>query len=107
MQITSFYDCCTAMIISGFGGSAVSSSFYGTTKQQIIDYIKTRAATHSGVGLFVITLNYGQTLALETLRELGAEESEGYTKEQHPYTELKWLGIHSPALLEKSIQVEV
>lgn len=108
MRTSPFAGCCTAYIISEFGGATYGG--HGAwanpieakkkmSKQDIISELKGHesAAKSEGMAFISTTTNNTQTEANAALEELGWESSEWMSKRNHPDTEVKlwWKHVKS------------
>ena len=104
ISITQLPGCCTANVISGFGGSRTQHHGALTAealKKEMALYALNYWEYELGrQGVTIATLTTEQTTAIELLRELGwTEVPQTYAKPKHPETELMVFTIQCQALL--------
>ena len=104
ISITQLPGCCTANVISGFGGSRTQHHGALTAdqlKQEMALYAVNNWEYELGrQGVTIATLTTEQTTAIELLRGLGwTEVPQTYAKPKHPETELMVFTIQCQALL--------
>ena len=92
MHLHDFHGCCTATILTGFGGT--STAEYGSYKQpnysELRDEIVSQLnSTPSKFAVVTATTNDQQTIANKVLEDLGFKHSKWMTKTQHSETKLR------------------
>ena len=90
MKSQGFPNCCTARILSDFGGTRLSAGDREPTNEdEMRAWVQQRMSYAARGQVFVIITNSAQDIANKVLRELGFSHSKWMSKAQHRETKMR------------------
>jgi len=90
MKSQMFPNCCTARILSDFGGTPVTGGQRrAASEDEVMVWIQRRMNAVGRGQVFVIMTNSDQDTANKVLRQLGFSHSKWMKKTQHPQTKMR------------------
>jgi hypothetical protein len=105
MKSQGFPNCCTAKILSDFGGTPTTGGQRrAASEDEMTAWVKQRMQYVGRGQVFVVITNSDQDIANRVLRQLGFSSSKWMRKAQHPQTKMRlwWKQAGVPYLLKGS-----
>lgn len=85
-----FPNCCTARILSDFGGTPVTGGQrVAASEDEVMMWIQQRMNAVGRGQVFIVMTNSDQDVANKVLRQLGFSHSKWMKKAQHPQTRMR------------------